>query len=229
MADRSSHLDEERLALLASEEPDPEEAAHLAQCVFCRRRWQEYRAVRQALRSLPAPTLPRDFAAGFEDIEFLPRDPWWWRYRTALRAGTLLAATLLVVLLSTLLVRPLIPPREEPSAVPASSPVDQVAMLAEPSMREPGAGGPFLPSPEALAGTPVAPPDTDAKIAPGSGSAAPLPAASEAEAEPSDLLSLASPISWLALAVLALLVLAGFVFGFLLPVVRPRRKLVIRR
>ncbi|MBO9350566.1 MAG: hypothetical protein J7449_03715 [Thermomicrobium sp.] len=223
MTDRSSHLDEERLALLASEEPDAEVSAHLAQCEFCRRRWQEYRAVRQALRSLPAPPLPRDFAAGFEDIEFLPRDPWWWRYRTALRAGTLLAATLLVVLLSTLLVRPLIPPREEPSAAPASSPADQVAVLAEPSMREPGAGGPFLPSPEALAGTPVVPSDTNAKLPPEPGSPAPLPAAGAAEAESSSPLPIASPLGWLALAVLALLVLAGFLLGFLLPAISRRR------
>lgn len=131
------HLSEEQLALLASEEPEPPVAAHLKNCPQCSARWEEYRALRRALRALPSPPLPRDFRFGVRAVAWLRRPPWWWRYRAPLRVATLFAATLLVLLVAgTVYWPPGSSPTAGSSPTGAATPTEVGVLVAEPAGQE---------------------------------------------------------------------------------------------
>ncbi len=223
MSHDMTHLSEEHLALLATEEPDPAAASHLAACDQCRTRWEEYRRISAALRSLPAPRLSRDLVVDPRSLAVLTRAPWWWRYQRVARVGTALAATLLVILLATttLLPSPGTGTREEHAAAPAAPAAEFRAAAAE----TPEMGGPeetTLPSVQSFATepTPTGSAVADAQLPTAQGTTESAP--SESEFSP-DLGTVGRLVLYGAIGLLGLLTLAGLVIGFLLPALRRNR------
>ncbi|MCX7624211.1 MAG: hypothetical protein N2Z82_10745 [Thermomicrobium sp.] len=214
-----SHIADEELALLATEELPPAAAAHLASCAECRQRWEQYRTIAGALRSLPAPALPRDFSFDPAAVAALRPVPWWWRYRWPIRVTTLLAATFLVVLLSSALAWPRASP--PPQRVAASTPTAVALAAPEPTPAEAGAGGESVTAVQALAGTPAevgeATPSPQAKAV--------VPSTDREQERPVGFGSGTGRVVVVVLAgLLALLSAVGSVFGFVLPLVaRPPR------
>jgi len=218
MRREAHHLSDEELALLATEEPDPAAAAHLQACAHCRTRWQQYQAISSALRSLPRPQLGRDLRFAPQAVAALARVPWWWRHRAAIRVGTVLAAAVLALLLTSTV--GLLPAgRSADGRVPTEKrPPTVVSPTAEASAPI-GAGGESLPAVQAF----VASPEPTETV---ESSSTVVPAGPAATLAPSgeERGSVLGPVARIALysaiALLAVLTLAGLVLGFLLPLRR---------
>ncbi len=220
MSRKATHLSEEHLALLATEEPDPVAASHLAACEQCRTRWEEYRRISAALRALPRPQVPRDFVVEPRSVAVLAHVPWWWRYQRVARVGTVLAATLLVILLATtaLLPSPGTGTPEQYAAAPPAPAAEFRAAAAE----TPEMGGPeeaTLPSVQTFATepTPAVSAAADAQLPVTQGTGEPAPSDSEFSL---DLGTIGRFVLYGAIGLLGLLTLAGLVIGFLLPALR---------
>lgn len=226
MTGEAPHLNEEQLALLASEVPDPLAEEHLASCERCRRRWQQYVMIREAMRALPSPALPRDFTFALERVT-PPSIPWWWRHRFSIRVGTLLAATLLVMLLSTALV---LPGSSEKRALEQPAPTAIAVLSSQETPTGPGAGGEVLPPSAALEGTPMVE-DTATSV-----SAFAAPAETPSRATPEHEAEVTQPTGgfWRLVllsftAFLGIITLLGLIFGFGLPMIhRIRSKNVLQ-
>uniref|UniRef100_A0A7C1K4E9 Zinc-finger domain-containing protein n=1 Tax=Thermomicrobium roseum TaxID=500 RepID=A0A7C1K4E9_THERO len=222
----ASHLTDEQLALLASEAPDSLAREHLESCEECRYRWQQYIALQRALRALPSPPLPRDFTFPPESVAVLRPVPWWWRHRFSIRVGTLLAATLLVMLLSSALA---FPGSRESSAGKRvheqASPSGVAALAPQPTLAEAGRGGPSAPAVQSLEETPAPEGLTPSTFAFARPAETPPVPTNEAESETVQLREgLERALFLAAVTLLSVVTVLGVVLGFLFPVVRhPQR------
>ncbi|MCM8746181.1 hypothetical protein NET03_06520 [Thermomicrobium sp. CFH 73360] len=227
MTREAPHLNEEQLALLASEVPNPLAEEHLVSCERCRRRWQQYVAIREAMRALPSPALPRDFTFVLERGVTPPSIPWWWRHRFSIRVGTLLAATLLVMLLSTALV---LPGPSEKRALEQPAPTAIAVLSSQETPTGPGAGGEVLPPSAALEGTPMGE-DTATSVsafaAPAETPSRVTPEHEQEVIQPTGGFSRLGLLSFTVL--LGIITLFGLIFGFALPMIhRIRSKNVLQ-
>lgn len=210
------HLSEEDLALLASEKPSGEVAMHLAHCADCRTRWEQYVALRQALRELPRPPLPRDFTFDLRAVAALHHQPWWWRYRMSIRVSTLLAATILVILLASFTRAPILTfTRGVEQARTPTPTTEEVQIFASgPTVAEPGApgaGGESGSLPFSLAARPE-----DTTATPAEAMQPPVGRAENHETELTAWL-VWSPFILLLAILLGLVTFLGLLFGFVLP------------
>ncbi len=220
----TSHLTDEQLALLASEVPGSRVREHLESCAECRSRWQQYVALQQALRALPPPRLPRDFALAIQTAIALPRVPWWWRHRFSIRVGTLLAATLLVMLLSSALAFP--GSGEWPTGKRAqeqATPNRITAVTITPTLAEAGMGGAAAPVVQSAQETPTLEGSIPSTLArPAEHSPAPTNEVKSQVVQPRDRLMVVLFLG--AVTLLSVVTVLGIVLGFLLPLVRdPQR------
>jgi hypothetical protein len=187
---RRGHPDIDVLSACAEEDSRPNVAsalaAHVAACADCRRRIEELRGIRAALRSMPSADVPRSFRLWAADVETPAH-----RRRPASGAGVLrlmpAMTGLAVVLFVALVGADLLSNRDSGSASRTTKTLDSAPKGAGSNAQAPVPGSPQAAS-KAEAGTGAAAPTAATAgaltSAPAPGDAA-APTASEGQAAPS--------------------------------------------